>query len=148
MKRLAIGLAIAAWAVFVAACFLPAVTTVGDWEVDLEGWQAAVMSVGAIDDFRESPFLTVLTILAALTNVVMLASPWAIYRARRRGAWVFVVAGYMAAAINVGVFAAWHAGQNIRFGWGYVAWLVSFALITAALQVTLVNRARLSGCVA
>jgi hypothetical protein len=105
------------------------------------------MSVAAVDDFRESPFLTVLTILAALTNVVMLGSPWAIYRARNRGAWVFAVAGYMAATINVGVFAAWHGGQ-IRFEWGYVAWLVSFVVITAALQVTLVNRARLSGRVA
>jgi hypothetical protein len=146
MRRLSVGLAILAWVLFAAAFFLPAVISVYGGELRLEGWVAASVGFAALDDFRESPFQSVLTFSAALTNLVMLTSPWPIYAGRSRGGRLLVLAASASVAINIGVVVAWRS--TVRFGSGYVAWVGSFVLVALALQMSRVHRARLIGTVA
>ena len=130
MKRLVVFVAAGSWLAYLAALFLPAVGLRAT-DASFTGWECAVLAACSLDDFRSSPFRTVVSVLSSLTNLVMLATPWAVFRLQRqRASWVFV-ATVVSVFVNCVVFASW--SHELSFGPGYYVWVASFILVAVAL---------------
>src|SRR5687767_2676815 len=88
MRTAVVGVAVLAWLLFSASFLLRAVTVtdvdVMGWPFELEfsGWQAAVLALGALDELRRDPLWAIVNFLGALGNIVMLCSPWVLFRDR------------------------------------------------------------------
>src|SRR5437773_2211362 len=146
MKRLAILMAAASWSAFLAALLLPAVATAQvfgsrDWQVGIKGWQSALLAANSVDDLRSSPVPTMLAMLASLTNLCMLATPWAVFRPQRRGAGWVRVATIGSIFVNSAVLATWW--QQVSFGPGYYVWVAGFVTVAVALDLSRRAGARL-----
>jgi hypothetical protein len=103
------------------------------WGVDLVGWQAGLMSLGALDNVSHEPSRSVLTFLAGTTNLAMLLSPLRLLKPQSRVAAWLPFAMLVATVVNVFVFHAW--SRVARLGAGYYAWCGAFGLITVALYL-------------
>src|SRR3970040_359354 len=90
MKRLAVLIMVLGWVLYVLSFFLTAIVTVDDtvlgwrvvWHVGFPGWLAALLGFASLDDLRAEPLRAVVAFASALTNIVMLASPWAVIKPR------------------------------------------------------------------
>jgi len=132
MRRLILSIAVIGWLSYISSFLLIAVTSVeGVGEVDVKGWSAMVTACGALHDLQETPVSAVISFLAALSNLVMLSTPWTIFRPSTQVGSTISWAMLVATLVNVGVFVTWLG--EIQFGPGYVVWVGSFILLTISL---------------
>lgn len=139
MRRLQLTLVGAGWLAFAASFFLIAVVAVdmpssgwpGAWRVDFPGWQTTLLAFGGIDDVGRRTLPVLLTFLAALTNLVMLASPWAVLKPH----WGLVrwLPGAMMASTFINAAAAAVQYRELSFGPGYWVWVGSFLAVAGGL---------------
>src|SRR5882762_3571713 len=124
MNRLARSLVMLGWLLFIMSMFLTAVVTVG---ISFPGWQATLFGFGSLDDVRTEPFQSVIAFAAALTNVVMLASPWAVLRPQSRISRRLLLATVVAILVNA-VFGVFR-DRALLLGPGYFVWVASFLVV-------------------
>ena len=142
MKRLAILTAAVSWLAFLVALLLPAVESarvdlLGSrdvWQLGIPGWQSALLAANSVDDLRSNPVPTMLAILASLTNLCMLATPWAVFCPQRGSAGLVRVATIGSILVNSAVLATWW--QQVSFGSGYYVWVASFVMVAVALDLS------------
>jgi len=141
MKRLAIIVVVLGWLLFVVSFFLTAVVTVDDtvmgyqvvWHLGFPGWIAAAIGFASLDDLRANPIHAVVPFVAALMNIVMVASPWAVIRSHSLLARVLPNATLIAVFVNVAVWVIWH--RDSVLGPGYYSWVASFLVVTVGLYM-------------
>lgn len=139
MKRLAVSVVVFGWLLFVLSFFLTAIVTVDDtimgwrviWHLEFPGWLAAAIGFASLDDLRANPFSSIVLFAAALTNLVMLVSPWAVFRLHSWLARSLPLAMLVAIFVNVAVLVL--RRQDTVLGPGYYLWVASFLVVTVGL---------------
>jgi hypothetical protein len=125
MNTWSVRIAIAGWVLFGIAMLLPALVSLagpgGSWRVDLVGWEAAWVGVGWVPEFNKDWLVNCLTFLAALTNLVMLLSPWAIFRPHARVATATIGSGAYCwvssvLAVTIAAYVARRGGTSHNYG--------------------------------
>ncbi len=129
------------WLLFVSSFFLIAIVTVDDtvlgwrvvWHLGFPGWLAAVLGFASFDDLRTDPFRSIVASAAALMNIVMLVSPWAVIKPHSRLTRGLPRATLVAVFVNLAVLGAWR--QDTVLGPGYYVWVASFLVVTVGLHM-------------
>jgi len=119
--------AIAAWAAFTIAWFLPTVYAKAEFSLRLSGWKAflAAGTVAWDDGKTEFEWLRVLSLVGMLSNVLVLISPWMLLRYARVPRW-FAIGIAAAFAVNLAWLAAIKA-TDLRVG--YWLWIGSMGAL-------------------
>jgi hypothetical protein len=110
--------------------FLTAIVTL---DISFPGWQATLVGFGSLDDVRTEPLESVVGFVAALTNVVMLASPWAVLRPQSPISRGLPLATVFAIFVHA-VFAVFR-DRALLLGPGYFVWVASFLVVAAGLYL-------------
>jgi hypothetical protein len=121
--------AVAAWAAFVAAWFLPTVDVHAEFPLRLTGWKAFVAAGTVVWDGGKTQFewVRVLSLVGVLSNVPVLLSFWILQRGAPVPRWfaAVIAAGFAANLIWLSMF------KTAELRLGYWLWLGSMGVLAA-----------------
>jgi hypothetical protein len=121
--------AVAAWAVFAIAWFLPAVDTHSEFALRLPGWKAFLAAATVAWDGGKTNFewIRILSLAGILSNVPVLMSPWIFLRGAPVPRW-FATVMVAAFAVNLAWLPMFKTAE-LRLG--YWLWLGSMGVLAA-----------------
>ncbi len=125
-----------AWLAYAVSWLLPTVEPPADLKVGLPGWAAfrvACSPVWPYKGIEVEGYWAVLSVMSALTNALMIASPLVLLRNLRHTVRVFRYAAICALMLNAQWPLSFGSLEGLRAG--YFVWWGSFGLLAISMHV-------------